>query len=203
MFNGALMMTVIRFALKRVIAVVALAPFVVQADANAAAPIAARGARFNSHGGHNDPQTALLRLRSAQEPVLNKRNLDTIKSFVLKKGQRCTYSQKFNDNPCFATEHFIFYLNPDPGGPHQYPQWNMNCDPNGGDFNTLVIRRRMLDNRDDGRDQYRYIGFIDGDDIQIKSAFGDDPPPSQLREFALTGVKELLAARAAQSVTLS
>ena len=167
-----------------------------------AAMIAGHKTRFNFHMRHNDPQAVLLRLDSEREPVLNKRNLDAIKVFLLKKGQRCTYSQKFSNNPCFTTDHFIFYLNPDPGGPYQHPQWNMNCDPNEGDFNTLVVRRRMLDDRDDGRDQYAYIGFINADDIRVAPAFGDHPPALQLHALAVNAVRELRAARAVDGVSL-
>ncbi len=161
---------------------------------------AGQGWRFNLDVRHNDQQHELLGLHNEQEPVLNKRTLDVIKAFLLKKGQRCTYSQKFNNNPCFTTEHFKFYLNPDSGGPHQHPQWNMNCDPERGDFNTLVIRRRMLDDRDDGRNQYAYIAFINADDIRVASAFGDHPPPLQLRELAVNAVKELLASMAVERI---
>ena len=99
----------------------------------------------------------------------------------------------FNNNPCFTTEHFIFYLNPDPGGPYQHRQWNMNCDLDKGDFNTLVVRRRMLDDRDDGRNQYAYIGFINADDIRLVPAFGDHLSALQLLELSLKAVKEVLA----------
>jgi hypothetical protein len=79
-------------------------------------------------------------IKSGESEVLNKNNLDVAKRFILKNGQTCTWSNMYNNNPCFATANYNFYLNPDPGGPHNHPQWNINCDPKKGDFNSLVIR---------------------------------------------------------------
>lgn len=82
-----------------------------------------------------------MKLQSGKEAVLNRENLLRIKAFILRNGETRIYSQMYNDNPAFETERFAFYLNPDPGGPHDHPQWNINCDPERGDFHTLVIRR--------------------------------------------------------------
>jgi hypothetical protein len=79
-------------------------------------------------------------IKGSEDAVLNKKNLDIAKRYLLKNGQTCTWSNMYNNNPCFATQHYYFYLNPDPGGPHHHSQWNINCDPKLGDFNTLVIR---------------------------------------------------------------
>jgi hypothetical protein len=32
------------------------------------------------------------------------------------------------------------FLNPEPGGPNNHPQWNINCDQTKSDFNQIVVR---------------------------------------------------------------
>ena len=155
---------------------------------------AAQGTGINHDMRHDDPSSVTLHLRSKEERLLNKRNLDRIKALLLRTKQRCTYSQMFNNNPCFATARFYFYLNPDPGGPIQHPQWNMNCDPTKGDFNTLVVRSRMLDEKLEGSLQYAYIDFIDANDIRVASAYGDHPSVLQLHDLVVNAVEEILAA---------
>lgn len=73
-----------------------------------------------------------------EDRVLNKTNLDRIKRHIIANGMRCTYSNMYNHNPCWALPPYRFYLNPDPG-PDGNRQWNINCDITRGDFNTLVI----------------------------------------------------------------
>lgn len=74
----------------------------------------------------------------AKDPLLNKTNLDRVKRHILALGERCTYGNKFNHNPCWMLPPYQFYLDPDPG-PQGQAQWNINCDPARGDFNTLVV----------------------------------------------------------------
>jgi hypothetical protein len=52
---------------------------------------------------------------SAAEPFLNQYTLDRVKRFILAKGQRCTYSNMYNHNPCLRVADIQLYLNPDPG----------------------------------------------------------------------------------------
>ena len=65
-----------------------------------------------------------------------------IKTFILSKGQKRTYSNRFNNNPYYLFGDMEVFLNPEPGGPHQHPQWNINCDPKLSDFTELVIRTK-------------------------------------------------------------
>jgi hypothetical protein len=131
-----------------------------------------------------------VRVYSNQEMVLNKANLDKIKNFVLKIGKRCTYCQLYNNNPCFSTESFDFYLDPDPGGPDNHPQFNLNCDPKKSDFNTLVIRsRRKLD----FGDQYRDINFQQDSILVLKVNYADPKMPvGKIRDFCEQAVKEIM-----------
>lgn len=73
--------------------------------------------------------------------VLNKVNLDQLKRHILAVGKRCTYSNMYNNNPCWELPNFQLYLNPDPG-PDGRIQWNINCDVTRGDFNTLVVETK-------------------------------------------------------------
>jgi hypothetical protein len=59
---------------------------------------------------------------------------DIIKQYILRKGDRQTYCNMYNNNPHLALDEFEVYLNPSIG------QANINCDPNLSDFNDLVIR---------------------------------------------------------------
>jgi hypothetical protein len=127
-----------------------------------------------------------------KEAILNKNILDRIKRYILQSGQRETYCNMFNDNPHFSTEHYDFYLNPDPGGPVNHPQWNINCDLKKGDFNTLVIRTKDGSGAD-YRDQYRHITFLTKFDIQLEVYDADpDMPVSRIREFPERAIQEFL-----------
>ena len=136
-----------------------------------------------------------LTLRSDEEKIINKHNLDRIKQFILKQGRRCTYSQMYNNNPCYEIGPYLYYLNPDPGGPHHHPQWNLNCDPKRGDFNTLVIRRNIFVDRSDSafHDQYRHIDFKDEYGIRVSVHYAAPSwPISQIRELPEQAVQFLL-----------
>lgn len=140
-------------------------------------------------------ERASIQVRSDEEKILNKANLERIKRFIISKGQKCTYSQMFNDNPCFFTGNYEFYLNPDPGGPYSHPQWNANCDPQKGDFNILVIRRNIDKDlsHEAFNDQYRKIYFKEEYKIIIEA---DDADPemkvSEIRKFPEQAVKDIL-----------
>ncbi len=118
------------------------------------------------------------------QTLLTHANLDLVKARILAGGQRCTYTQMYNNNPCAHTAHYTFYLNPDPGGPDQHPQWNINCDPARGDFRTLVIDGE--DPEDGFEAQHVTIRFIDPNDIRIFGSY------LQGREFAEDALRELL-----------
>ena len=60
-------------------------------------------------------ERVILLVRSDQEKVLNKLNLDQIKAFILKTGMKSTYSNMYGNNPSFETDHYFYYLNPDGG----------------------------------------------------------------------------------------
>lgn len=94
-------------------------------------------------------------------PLLNKANLDRIKRHIIDAGARCTYSNKYNDNPCWAHAGYDFFLNPDPG-PDGHPQWNIDCDTERGDFNTLLVRRSA------GSAQYVDIDFLHAEAVSIR-----------------------------------
>lgn len=118
------------------------------------------------------------------QTLITRANLDQVKARILAGGQRCTYSQMYNNNPCAHTAHYAFYLNPDPGGPDLHPQWNINCDPARGDFHTLVIDGEDVE---DGLEaQHVTIRFIDPNDIRIFGSY------LQGREFAEDALRELL-----------
>jgi hypothetical protein len=126
-------------------------------------------------------------IKSSEQAVLNKKNLDKIKRFILKNAQTCTYSNMYNNNPCFTTKHYQYYLNPDPGGPNNHVQWNINCDPKKGDFNTLVMMTL------DGNNTYTAIEFIKESEIQLDRGYLR-PDFAGLRTAAEAGVKEILLA---------
>ena len=142
---------------------------------------------------HARPLT--LRLHSGAEPILNKSNLDKIKQFILKRGQTCTYSNMYNNNPCIETSHFSFYLNPDPG-PGNTIQWNIGCDPKKGDFNTMVIHRNLQGEHTDAQfaDQYRSIEFKDESKLRLLEHYHSRMSKAAIREFPEQAIKELLAA---------
>ena len=45
----------------------------------------------------------VIHIRSGEGSILNKTNLDRIKHFILQKGEKCTYYNMYNNNPCFET----------------------------------------------------------------------------------------------------
>lgn len=102
-------------------------------------------------------------ISSSGETVLNKVNLDRIKRHILAAGTLCTYSNMYNNNPCWELAEFQLYLNPDPGS-NGNPQWNINCDITVGDFNTLVIKKK------DTAEEYGVIEFKQEHAIALSSA---------------------------------
>ncbi len=117
------------------------------------------------------------------EAILTKPNLDKIKRFIVKRGEKCTYTNMYNHNPCFSTERYQFFLNPDPGGPHNHPQWNIGCDPKVGDFNTLAIYAK-------GGGEREIIEFKDAGKITLD---GRKISTAKISVFPAQAVKELLA----------
>ena len=99
------------------------------------------------------PIDVTLRFDAKIDPVLNRANLVAIKQFILKQGNKATYCSMYGDNPAFFVKNHSFYLIPDPG-PNGHPQYNINCDPQKTDFQTLHIA-----NKDWGRDPYQYVDF--------------------------------------------
>ena len=88
----------------------------------------------------------------------------------------------------------IFWT-PDPGGPHNHPQWNLNCDPEKGDFNTLTIRRNLsVDKSDDAfSDQYREINFMEEYGIVVSVSYAHPNwPIGKIRELPEQAVQFLL-----------
>jgi uncharacterized protein YcfL len=146
-------------------------------------------------------------IKGSENAVLNKKNLDIAKRFMLKNGQTCTWSNMYNNNPCFATAHYQFYLNPDPGGPHNHRQWNIDCDPKKGDFNTLVIcgdgvslnQRNDIDKATKRQSSIELIdtsvGFIDKDKVVIEFAGTKaEIPALAATESSRIALEELLLA---------
>ena len=134
---------------------------------------------------------AATRIYHPSEMTLTKPNLDKIKRFILNRGQTCTYNNMFNRQPCVSTDHFTFYLHPDPG-PNNQPQWNINCDPAIGDFNTLVVHR---DRQATG--QYQTIHFRDEKRVTLEGGRTQrHADPKMLRatiwELPAQAVEELL-----------
>jgi len=131
----------------------------------------------------------------ASDSIINRENLVRIKQFILLSKQTRTFCQMFNDNPFFETERYEFYLNPDPGGPHKHPQWNINCDPSRGDFHTIIVRKKLAYFRSDGdfQDQYRRLSFA-GPDVQIVNDHDDSKvaDDAKLKQFPEDAIKELL-----------
>jgi hypothetical protein len=105
------------------------------------------------------------RMKAQETEELTRARLDRVKRLILQAGARCTYSSKYNHNPCLHTAEFHLYLDPDPG-PNGHPQWNLDCDPAIGDFHTLVVRRRS------GEDGWGSVQFLPGQDLTV-SSFGE------------------------------
>ena len=104
-------------------------------------------------------------MNAPETETLTHARLDRVKRLILQAGARCTYSSKYNHNPCLHTAEFHLYLDPDPG-PDGHPQWNLDSDPAVGDFHTLVVRRRS------GEDGWGRVQFLPGQDL-IVSSFGE------------------------------
>jgi len=64
----------------------------------------------------------------------NVENFTLIKKFILEKGGKETYCNKYNTNPHYKFEIGDVYLNPEGG------EKNINCDPEQSDFDELVIK---------------------------------------------------------------
>lgn len=104
-------------------------------------------------------------MKAQETQALTRARLDRVKRLILQAGTRCTYSSKYNRNPCLHTAEFHLYLDPDPG-PDGHPQWNLDSDPAVGDFHTLVVRRRS------GEDGWGSVAFMPGQDLAV-SSFGE------------------------------
>lgn len=102
---------------------------------------------------------------SSERQTLSKGNLDRVKRYILESGERCTYVNKYNNNPCIKLPQLRLYLNPDPG-PDGHPQWNINCDITRGDFNTLVVQEES------GDSAYHTVDFRDANAIAIEGQEG-------------------------------
>ncbi len=61
-------------------------------------------------------------------------SFDRIVRFILERGDRLTWCNRFNTNPHYAFSNFDAFLNPDVG------QKNINCDPALSGFDNLTIR---------------------------------------------------------------
>lgn len=61
-------------------------------------------------------------------------SFDRIVRFILERGDRLTWCNRFNDNPHYRFANFDAFLNPDLG------QRNINCDPALSGFDNLTIR---------------------------------------------------------------
>ena len=130
------------------------------------------------------PIDVTLRFDAKIDPILNRANLIAIKQFILEQGRRETYCSMYNNNPAFFVKNHSFYLNPDPG-PDGFRQYNINCDPQKTDFQTLVIR-----NMDWG---YRYIDFKDEHYICVTVNYpADDLNIEKIRDRTEEALKIIL-----------
>ncbi len=80
---------------------------------------------------------------------------ETIKTFILKKGDRDDYSTMYSNNPHYSFSGFESYLNPEIG------QGNINCDTSISDFNELVIRDQ------NSNPQYYDIHIVRKGDLEV------------------------------------
>ena len=71
--------------------------------------------------------------------LISYHDFEKIKAYILSKGDRQTYCNKYNSNPHYSFPGFEAYLNPEIG------QQNINCDPALSDFNEMVISDRRAD----------------------------------------------------------
>lgn len=126
------------------------------------------------------------------DPLLNKANLDRIKRHIIDGGQRCTYVNMYNHNPCWQHGTFHFFLNPDPG-PDGQRQWNLNCDLSRGDFNTLVIRTT------DTPARYAGIAFLQADQVRLQAHDAEDASDRTLLETAVADALRAIDAQDSQA----
>jgi hypothetical protein len=126
--------------------------------------------------------------------IITKNNLDVAKRFILKKGETCIWSNMYNNSPCFATAHYQFYLNPGPGGPYNHPQWNINCDPKKGDFNTLVVRNNNspADSKIILEATDTEISFMGDNKVEIRPLSSNNTPSAKSIAATELAIKELL-----------
>lgn len=75
-------------------------------------------------------------IQAGSNAVLATQNFLRIKQFILTKGDRQTYCNKYNNNPHYGFSTMDIYLNPDTG------QQNINCDLKLSDFNGMIVRTR-------------------------------------------------------------
>jgi hypothetical protein len=79
---------------------------------------------------------------------------ETMKMFIIKKGDRETYSNMYSNNPHYSFSGFESYLNPETG------QRNSYCDTSLSDFNEIVIRDQ------NANPQYYYIHIVRKGDLE-------------------------------------
>ncbi len=122
-------------------------------------------------------------LADEDEATVTRENLLAIQRFIIGRGQRETYSNKYNDNPAFRTESYGFYLDPDTG------QENADCDLEKSGFHHLTIRRLR-----GGRDQYRRVDFLSKHAISVEATRPtDDLTVGEIRQFVVEAMEEILA----------
>ncbi len=86
--------------------------------------------------------------------LLTATNFAVIRQFILRDGDRQTYCNMYNHNPHLAGLGFDVFLDPADG------QKNINCDPELGEFDTIVIS----DPRGNGNVSVR----LDAGKLQVK-----------------------------------
>jgi len=79
------------------------------------------------------------RARRSNKGVLTVANFILIRGFILRRGDRQTWCNMYNDNPHYAFDGFDAYLIPDVG------QKNINCDPALSGFDEIVIKDGRTD----------------------------------------------------------
>lgn len=89
------------------------------------------------------------------QPLVNRANLVRISQYILARGQRCTYCNRYNDNPCMQLQRFRYYLNADPE-PRNVRRPLYGSDISGIEFNQLVVDEPGGNGRMGG---YVYVNF--------------------------------------------
>ena len=87
----------------------------------------------------NRVQVTVVEVTDGMHAVLTATNFLLIKNYILARGDRLTYCNRYNHNPHFQFREIDIYLNPDTG------QQNINCDPRLSGFNEMVIRTKDSD----------------------------------------------------------